>query len=302
MRFGLTGVDDLVDEQQRIRDGLRDLVAGALEQLPAILTALVVVAVFALLASAARLATRRVLLWRTGRPSFAEVLSRIVRAAVVVLGLLAGLVIAAPSVDVAQVVGGLGVSSIAIGFAFKDILQNSLAGLLLLFREPFRAGDEIQVDDWHGTVEAITIRETRLRTFDNRRVLLANTDIYARAVAVQTAYPHRRTALEIGIDVEGDLERAQTVVVGAASAVDGVLATPPPQGRYTAFATSTLTLELRWWTASDETTVIDVRDRVVRAVKDACERADVALPADIIEVDLRSGARETLAARGHRTG
>lgn len=166
MRFGLTGVDDLVDEQQRIRDGLRDLVAGALEQLPAILTALVVVAVFALLASAARLATRRVLLWRTGRPSFAEVLSRIVRAAVVVLGLLAGLVIAAPSVDVAQVVGGLGVSSIAIGFAFKDILQNSLAGLLLLFREPFRAGDEIQVDDWHGTVEAITIRETRLRTFD----------------------------------------------------------------------------------------------------------------------------------------
>jgi len=77
----------------------------------------------------------------------------------------------------------------------------------------------------HGTVEAITIRETRLRTLDNRRVLLANTDIYARAVAVQTAYPPRRTALEIGIDVEGDLERAQTVAVGAASAVDGVLAT-----------------------------------------------------------------------------
>jgi len=45
-----------------------------------------------------------------------------------------------------------------------------------------------------------------------------------------------------------------------------------------------------------------VRDRLVRAVKDACERADVALPADIIEVDLRSDARETLAARGHRTG
>lgn len=302
MHPALTGVTDLVDEQARIRGGLQDLLAGTLEQLPSILTALVVVVVFLLMAWAARVTTRRILLWRTGRPSFAEVLSRIVRAAVVAFGVLVGLVIAAPSVDVAQVVGGLGVSSIAIGFAFKDILQNSLAGLLLLFREPFRTGDEIQVDDWHGTVEAITIRETRLRTFDNRRVLLANTDIYARAVAVQTAFAQRRTTVGIGIDYEGDLDHARTVVLDAAAAVDGVLAAPAPEARYTAFATSTVTLELRYWTTSDQVTFVAVRDRVIRDVKDACDGAGVALPADIVEVDLRSGARETLAARGRATG
>jgi small conductance mechanosensitive channel len=289
-------VEEIVDERARVQSGLRDLVTGVLEQLPALVTATIVFAVFLLLGWGARAAARRVLLWRTGRPSFAEVLSRIVRAAVIGVGLLAALVIAAPSVDVAQVVGGLGVSSIAIGFAFKDILQNSLAGLLLLFREPFRTGDEIEVDGWRGAVEAITIRETRLRTFDNRRVLLANTDIYARAVAVQTAYTQRRTTVEIGIDYEGDLEHARTVVRDAAAGVEGVSAQPAPVAQYTAFATSTLTLELRWWTGSGEVTVNDVRDRVVQAVKDACDTAGVALPADIVEVDLRTGARDALHA------
>lgn len=297
--FGVVGtVDGVIDEQARIRSGIRDLMVGVTEQLPSIITALIVVAIFVLLAWGVRRSVRRLLLWRTGRPSFAEVLSRIARALVIVLGVLVGLVIAAPSVDVAQIVGGLGVSSIAIGFAFKDILQNSLAGVLLLFREPFRTGDEIEVDDWRGTVESITIRETRLRTFDNRRVLLANTDIYAKAVAVQTAYTRRRTTLAIGIDYEGDLPHAQAVVLDAATCVEGVLDAPLPHVHYTTFATSTLTLELRYWTAPDEATVNAVRDRVIRQVKAACERADVALPADIVEVDLRSGARDVLSAIG----
>ncbi|CAN5871259.1 mechanosensitive ion channel family protein [soil metagenome] len=302
--FGVVAtVDGVVDEQARIRSGARDLIVGVTEQLPSVVTALVVVAIFVALAWVVRHGVRRLLLWRTGRPSFAEVLSRIARAVVITLGILIGLVIAAPSVDVAQIVGGLGVSSIAIGFAFKDILQNSLAGLLLLFREPFRTGDEIEVDDWRGIVEAITIRETRLRTFDNRRVLLANTDIYGKAVAVQTAYDKRRTTLAIGIDYEGDLSHAQTVVLDAATGVDGVLDAPPPHAHYTTFATSTLALELRYWTAPNEETVNAVRDRMVQAVKTACERADVALPADIVEVDLRSGAREVLSAlRGPSEG
>lgn len=291
-------VDAVVDEQARIRSGARDLVAGVTEQLPQVLTAFIVVAVFVLLSWAVRVGVRRLLLWRTGRPSFAEVLSRIARAFVLILGVLVGLIIAAPSVDVAQIVGGLGVSSIAIGFAFKDILQNSLAGLLLLFREPFRTGDEIEVDSWRGTVEAITVRETRLRTFDNRRVLLANTDIYARAVAVQTAYARRRSSLAIGIDYDGDLAHAQQVILAAATRVDGVLETPPPHAQYTTFATSTLALELRYWTASDEATVNAIRDRMIQQVKSACEQADVALPADIVEVDLRAGARDAIAALG----
>lgn len=289
-------VDGVVDEQARIRSGARDLLVGVTEQLPSVITALIVVAIFVALAWVVRHGVRRLLLWRTGRPSFAEVLSRIARAIVIILGVLIGLVIAAPSVDVAAIVGGLGVSSIAIGFAFKDILQNSLAGLLLLFREPFRTGDEIEVDEWRGIVEAITIRETRLRTFDNRRVLLANTDIYGKAVAVQTAYDKRRTTLAIGIDYEGDLSHAQTVVLDAARGVDGVLDTPPPHAHYTTFATSTLSLELRYWTAPNEATVNAVRDHMIRRVKTACEKAGVALPADIVEVDLRSGAREVLSA------
>lgn len=285
----------VIDEQERVREGAVQLVRRTLEQLPLIVTALVVVLLFVALGWVLRRALRRLLLWRTGRPSFAEVLSRIAQVVMVVAGVLIGLVIAAPSVDLGQLVGGLGVSSVALGFAFKDILQNSLAGLLLLFREPFRTGDEIQVDDWLGTVEAITIRETQLRTLDNRRVLIANSDIYGKAVAVQTAYPMRRTTLVIGIDYEGNLPHAQRVVAEAAATVDGVSGDPPAIAQYVSFDTSTLALELRFWTASPQRQVNAVRDRVIQQVKAACDRAEVALPADIIEVDLRGGAREVLS-------
>ena len=111
----------------------------------------------------------------------------------------------------------------------------------------------------------------------------------------------RRTTLVIGIDYEGDLDRARTVALDAARTVDGVLATPEPVSQYASFDTSTLALELRYWTAPTEAVVNDVRDRVIRAVKAACEQAGVALPADIVEVDLRTGARATLHAMGQRT-
>ena len=159
-------IEGLVDEQARLREGVRNLTVGVLEQLPSIITALVVVAFFALVAWGARLVTRRVLLWRTGRPSFAEVISRLVRASVIVLGILIGLVIAAPSVDVAQLVGGLGVSSIAIGFAFAYGTLQLVYGALTLqegrfyFTDTTRErceGEDSRQESWiaQGTVEAL---------------------------------------------------------------------------------------------------------------------------------------------------
>jgi small-conductance mechanosensitive channel len=300
MRSG-SGVDVVVDEQARVREGLERLVGGFLEQLPAIASGVFIFGVFVVVGWVMRRGVRRLLLWRTERSSFAEVVSRLVRLGVVIVGLLVALVIAVPSVNLGQVVANLGLTSVALGFAFKDILQNSLAGLLLLFREPFRTGDEIEVDDWRGVVEAISIRETRVRTFDNRRLLIANTDIYGKVVAVQTAYTSVRTVLSIGIDYDGDLDHAQRVVLDATRAVDGVLTTPACEAHFTSFEPSILQLELRFWTAPFQRAVNAVTDRVVQAVKAACDAEDVALPADIVEVDLRTGARRALSSLGPGT-
>jgi small-conductance mechanosensitive channel len=115
---------------------------------------------------------------RRRTPSFAHVFAKLTSSAAAVIGALLAVTIVFPSVRPVDVLSGAGVLTIAVGFAFQDILQNLLAGVLLLFRQPFRGGDQVQVGEVVGTVEEINIRETVVTTFDGRRVLIPNATVY----------------------------------------------------------------------------------------------------------------------------
>ena len=82
-----------------------------------------------------------------------------------------------PSFTPADLVGALGIGGVAIGFAFKDIFQNYLAGLLILVTRPFVVGDQIRFKDYEGTVEDIQTRATFIKTYDGRRVIIPNGDL-----------------------------------------------------------------------------------------------------------------------------
>ena len=94
--------------------------------------------------------------------------------------------IAIPSFQPAQLIQLLGISGVAIGFAFLDILQNFLAGILILLTEPFRLGDQIVVGGYEGTVEEIETRATSIRTYDGRRVVIPNSNLFTESVTVNT--------------------------------------------------------------------------------------------------------------------
>ena len=121
-------------------------------------------------------------------------MSKLIGWAVGVAGTIVAVTIAFPSVQPVDVLAGLGVFSIAAGLAFQDILSNLLAGLLLIFRQPFVSRDQIAVGDHEGTVEEISIRETSIRTYDGVRVIIPNTEVYQSAIQIQTAFSSRRTA------------------------------------------------------------------------------------------------------------
>ncbi len=277
-----------VNPVARLTEAVESIVQRLLSQLPLVALGLVVFLVFVVAARIVRRVVRRALLRGTDRSeSFANVLANLARAGTVVVGALVALSIAVPSIDAASLVAGLGVGTIAIGFAFQDILQNTLAGLLILFRRPFRQGDQIFVGEHRGTVEEITIRETRLQTFDGRRVLIPNKDVYATAITVQTAYPAVRTSLIIGVDYGADLARARTVALDAVRRVDGVVDDPAPEAYYVELGASTINLDLRYWTAPRQAEVRRVQDAVVAAVADALNAADIAMPAPVVEVVAR---------------
>src|SRR5579859_5636717 len=100
--------------------------------------------------------------------------------------------IVAPSFQVADLIKILGIGGVAIGFAFQNILQNFLAGLLPLWSQPFRVGDEIKIDAYEGTVEEIQTRATIVKTYDGRQVVISNSDLFTHAVIVNTALGSRR--------------------------------------------------------------------------------------------------------------
>lgn len=153
---------------------------------------------------------------------------RLAQGVVLFIGLLIALSVALPTFQPGDVIQVLGISSVAIGFAFRDILQNFLAGILLLLTQPFRIGDQIVARSYEGTVEDIQARATFILTCDGRRVVVPNAALFTDTVVVNTAFAHRRLEYDVGIGYGDDIERARSIMLQAAQRTDGVLADPAP--------------------------------------------------------------------------
>lgn len=255
--------------------------------LPRIGIAVSIALVFVLLGWALRWPIRH-LLMRTRTPSFATVMSKVAAWTIAVLGVLLALAVTFPSIQPVDILAGLGFFSVAVGFAFKDILQNLLAGVLLLFREPFAAGDQVRLQSYEGSIERITIRETMLRTFDGRRVLIPNADVYQNAIEIQTAFPQRRIAFVVGVAYEADVRRALEVVATALTKVDGIDAVPEPTAQLVELAAATVNIEAHFWTAPTQGDVLVVTTRAIATVKQALEDADIEMPSDIVALQATS--------------
>lgn len=197
---------------------------------------------------------------------------------VIAASVLIASVIIFPSVKPATIISSLGIGSVAIGFAFKDILQNLLAGILLLINRPYRRGDQIVVKDFEGTVEHIQSRATLIKTYDGRRVIIPNSDVYTSPVVVNTAFAVRRDQFDIGIGYGDKPERAMVVFAEAIARVDGVEADPAPEVLPWGLDASSVTLRARWWSQSKRTNLVHLRARVILAIWQAAADNGIDLP------------------------
>ena len=107
--------------------------------------------------------------------------------------------IIAPSITSGGLIGDLGVSSVAIGFGFKDIPQNMLAGILIVLRQPFQVGDKIVSGGHAGRVEKIATPATFIKIYDGRRFVIPNGDICTNSVVVITAFEKVQSQYDIGV-------------------------------------------------------------------------------------------------------
>jgi len=250
---------------------------GLFRLLPNIAVALVVLFIFWLLARGASALVQRYAK-RRDRPSRAEVGGSPVKWAILIVGVMLAVTIVAPTISPGDLIAGLGVSSVAIVFAFKDNLQNMLAGILILLRQPFEIGDQIVSGGHEGTVEKIETRATLIKTYDGRRVVIPNADIYTDSVVVNTAFEQRRSEYDIGIGCSDDWDKARELMVKTCAAVDGVFSDPGPETIPIALGDFANVVRLRWWTKSDRASQIHVFGEVLQNVYKALDKEGIDLP------------------------
>lgn len=280
---------------EEISDSARSLWASVLDALPRLAVAAGIVLVGWAISRGVRWAMRaRLQRWRT--PSFARVISKLTSWILVFVSVLVAIAVTFPSVKPVDLLAGLGFFSVAVGFAFQDILENTLAGVLLLFRQPFRSGDQITVVGQTGTVTEINIRETRLTTFDGESLVIPNRDVYKNVILVHTRHERHRLRFHIGIAYDSDVDRATASVVEALLEVDGVDHEPPPEALVERLDVSTVDISAMLWTASGRHSSTVVLDAAIKAVKARLDHDGVEMPADIVALQATPSLRAALGA------
>src|SRR6267154_1351642 len=213
---------------------------------------------------------------RRHRPNMGVVFARLMSAATILLGFLVAFSVVAPSFQAGDLIKILGISGVAIGFAFQNILQNFLAGLLLLWAEPFRIGDEIKLDSYEGTVEAIQTRATIIKTYDGRRVVIPNADLFTHSVIVNTALDIRRWDYVLSLKSGRDLAEIKSLIISTVGKVPGVLSDPTPEALVMDLGDSdanSVKVHIMWSTkASRQHEMLMSYARVLAAMRQALNR------------------------------
>lgn len=222
------------------------------------------------------------------------VLGRLVYGSVIILGALIALTIIFPSFSPASMISALGIGGIVVGFAFRDIAQNFLAGILILLTEPFRIDDQIVYKDFEGTVEDIQVRATTVRTYDGRRVVIPNAELFTNAVTVNTAFEKRRLQYDVGIGYGDDIGAARQLILQAMRGVDGVLSDPAPDALVVELADSTVNIRARWWIQPPRRAdALDMQDRVLQAIKEKLTANGIDLPFPTQQILFHDQTEET---------
>jgi small conductance mechanosensitive channel len=175
------------------RSGSR-IIDLAISLLPNLLLAAVLFAVFLIIASVAKSAIRRMSRQRDRRQNLGLLLGQLAQVGIMILGFLIAVSVIAPSFHASDLIKVLGIGSVAIGFAFQNILQNFLAGILILIHEPYKLGDYITINGLEGVVEDIQTRATVIATTDGHRIIIPNAVLFTSPVVVKDAHQEREPA------------------------------------------------------------------------------------------------------------
>ncbi len=282
-------------------DRIQGMINGFIVLLPNIVLALIVFAIFFAVARAIKRVVKRLTRDRHQARNLGLVLGRLAQGTILLIGLFVALSIVIPTFRAGDLIQLLGISGVAIGFAFRDILQNFLAGILILLTEPFQINDQIVFKGFEGTVENIETRATTIRTYDGRRIVIPNSELFTNSVTVNTAFESRRLQYDVGIGYGDDIDRAKELMLEALHSVPEILKDPAPDVLLMELAESTVNIRIRWWInpprRADD---LASRDKVLSTIKKTLVENGIDLPFPTQQILFHDQTEEIDGDRSHQ--
>ena len=234
------------------------------------------------------LSERKLLVDRSNRqPFMVHLLRQVIRLVTFGVGLLIALDLLGATALLGALLGTAGVAGIAFGFAFRDVAENYIAGILLSVRQPFMPKDFVVVDGHSGVVARLNSRATILITPDGNHLRLPNALVFKAVILNYTRNPTRRFEFELGVATDADLDRACELGEDTLLALTGVLSEPRPNTVISHAGESTIVLKFQGWVDQRETDFLKMRSEALRVIKNAFEREDIEMPDPGFRVDVR---------------
>lgn len=283
-------------EDHSITESLQNFYNSLIDQLPGIAMGILIVVLGILIASWIGQFTRKRISERTKDPLMSKFLGKAIKYILIIISIMIALRAAGLGGIATGILTAAGASAVVLGFAFKDIGENFISGIILTFNRPFDVNDTVEIGENFGKVKALEFRYTKLKTFDGKDVYIPNSDVLTKPVTNFTEDGFFRWDFIIGIAYEDNIEGAKETVLRALRSEPNVIEDEEHQNFVVEdqLATSTVNLKVFFWvdTKDFRRMALITKGNVVRNVKEALEEDGYYMPADIQEIKLYGGEKE----------
>lgn len=283
-------------ETETLSDSFNQFYNNFIDQLPGIGLGLLIIILGVLIGIwLGRFFTNRISA-RTSDPLMSRFLGKAIRFVIIIIAIMLALKAAGLGGIATGILTAAGASAVVLGFAFKDIGENFIAGIILAFNRPFDVNDTVEIGENFGKVKALEFRYTKLKTFDGKDVYIPNSDVLTEPVTNYTEDGFFRWSFIIGIAYEDNIDGAKKTVMEALRKEPLVIEDADHQNFVIEdeLATSTVNLKVFFWvdTTDFRMQALITKGNVVRVVKEALEDNGYYMPADIQEIKLYGGEKE----------
>jgi small conductance mechanosensitive channel len=272
---------NILENASKIKDvawgSIDNILTSIIGQLPYIVAGIIVLLIFLLLSRAVK-----GVFWATSNKTGLDyrlriLINRLIGLSIVLLGFFAALTVIIPSFRFGDLIAGLGFTSFVVGFASKDILNNFLSGVLILWKQPFQIGDYIFIEKFQGKVEQIGVRATRLKADDGEQILIPNGDMYSNALIIRGAGANRRMSLRVNLGYDADINKAKQIIYKALRDLSGVIDDPAPKVYVKDLSAEGVNLAIYFWINTHKDQPIEVFDQTATVIKTALRNTKIEL-------------------------